>query len=154
MTADLVVAADTVAAISASPEWDALAEEYAAEAQIKGMPPHNARWDSYQAFEGMGFLRAFSARKDGALIGFISVLAAPLPRYAETVAVTESFFVARAQRYTGAGLKLLALAENCAKELGSRGLLVSAPIDGVLPKILVHRGYDPASLVFFKVFDA
>ena len=85
-----------------------------------------------------------------ALLGFITVLAAPLPRYAEPVAMCESFFVARAYRRTGAGLRLLRTAERKAKEIGSRGLIVNAPYAGRLFEVLPRLGYGEAARIFFK----
>ena len=57
---------------------------------------------------------------------FATVLKAKLPRYAGPIAVTESFFVAKAHRRTGAGLELLRAGEDKARALGCPGLLVSA----------------------------
>lgn len=95
-------------------------------------------------------LHVFSAATDFDLVGFITVLAPVLPHYGVPVAVSESFFVAKAHRKTGAGLKLLRAAEDMARSLGSPGLLVSAPFAGDLFHVLPHVGYVESSRIFFK----
>lgn len=141
----------TVAAIETAPNFAVLLAEYAAESAIAGMPPPNARMDAYRDLEAKGLLSVLAALSDdGELIGFISVLAAPLPHYGMSVAVSESFFVAKAHRSTGAGLRLLRDAEVKAREIGSPGLLVSAPFAGKLFELLPRLGYAETSRIFFK----
>lgn len=144
------VAPSSVAEIEMAPNFEDLATEYEEEALIDGMPPPRARWETYRALEGTGMLRVFSAVLDGQLIGFISILASRLPRYDVPIAVSESFFVAKAHRKTGAGLKLLKMAEDKARGLGSPGLLVSCPYGGDLFKVLPRVGYVETSRIFFK----
>lgn len=127
-----------------------MAAEYAAESAIDGLPPPAVKMETYRQLERARVLHAFSARLDGALVGFITVLAPILPHYGVPVAVSESFFVAKAHRRTGAGLKLLRAAENKARALGSPGLLVSAPFEGTLFKVLPRVGYGETNRVFFK----
>lgn len=140
----------TVAELEAAPAFPDLLAEYAAESAIEGMPPPSAKMETYRALHDAGLLHVLAAWVDGVLAGFITVLAAPLPHYGRTVAVSESFFVARAHRSTGAGLKLLRAAENKARELGSPGLLVSAPYEGDLFRVLPRIGYAETNRVFFK----
>lgn len=146
----LTIAPSTVAGISNAPEFPALAAEYAAESAIDGLPPPAAKMATYRQLERAGMLHAIAARHDDALVGFITVLAPVLPHYSVPVAVSESFFVARAHRCTGAGLRLLRAAEDKARALGSPGLLVSAPFEGNLFKVLPRVGYVETNRVFFK----
>jgi len=146
----LVVRDARVAEIEASPAFPALAAEYAEETLIAGMPPPTARWATYQALEAAGLLSAFAATIDGELVGFISVLAAILPRYDEPVAMAESFFVSRPHRKSGAGMRLLKAAEGKARAISSRGLVVSAPYGGDLFAVLPRLGFDECARVFFK----
>lgn len=131
-------------------EFPALIEEYARESANPGMPPPIVKLESYKAFDATGFLHVFSAIKEGELIGFITVLAPPLPHYSCPVAVTESFFVAAAHRQGGPGLRLLATAEEQARAVGSPGLYIVAPMGGRLIEILPKRGYVETNRVFFK----
>ncbi len=140
----------SVAEIEAAGRFRKLAAEYAAESAIAGLPPPNARREAYLHLERSGALHMISATKDGQLIGLIAVLMAVLPHYGVPVAVSESFFVAKAHRKTGAGLKLLRAAEDKARALGSPGLLVSAPFEGDLFQVLPRVGYRETNRVFFK----
>ena len=139
----------TVAEIMLAPEFPALIEAYDRECRIEGMPPPNAKMESYQAYDASGFLFAFAAVNDGELVGFITVMAAPLPHYDAPVAVCESFFVSPSHRGQ-TGLALLAVAEKQAMECGSTGLLVCAPLGSRLWGLLPKVGYNPTNVVFFK----
>lgn len=146
-----MITSATVAQIEADPSFDALAAEYVAEASIWGMPSPVAKFATYRHLEAAGMLHVIVARIGGELIGFITVLFAPLPHYAgSAVAVSESFFVAAARRASGAGIKLLRAAEAKAKELGSPGLLVSAPFNGRLFEVLPRAGYVETNRIFFR----
>ncbi len=141
----------SMASLEAAPTFGALLAEYAAESAIDGLPPPQAKMEQYRAFEVAGALRVLEARDDaGTLVGFIAILAAPLPHYSRTIAVSESFFVAKAHRAGGAGLKLLKAAEELAAKIGSPGLLVSAPYEGDLFKVLPRVGYAEVGRTFFK----
>ncbi len=140
----------TVAELEAAPAFPDLLAEYAAESSIKGLPAPSAKMETYRHLERSGFLHVLAAWVGDTLTGFITVLAAPLPHYGRTVAVSESFFVAQQHRGTGAGLKLLRAAEELAAKLGSPGLLVSAPFEGDLFKVLPRVGYVETNRVFFK----
>lgn len=144
------VQVSSVAELERDPGLAALLAEYAAESSIAGMPPPAARMESYRELDQRGLLQVLSATRDGRLIGFLTLLAPVLPDYGVPVAVSESFFVARAHRGTGAGLKLLRAAEALARRLGSPGLLVSAPFGGDLFKVLPRVGYAETNRVFFK----
>jgi GNAT superfamily N-acetyltransferase len=140
----------SIAALEAAPNMPDLLAEYASEAAIDGLPPPYPKWEAYRTLETAGLLHVLSATVGDELAGFITVLAAPLPRYSAPVATSESFFVARAHRKTGAGLKLLRAAEDKARDLGSSGLLVSAPSGGTLAQVLPRVGYAETNRVFFK----
>lgn len=146
----LTVQRSSVAVIERAVEFAALVEEYTAECAIDGLPSPVVKMLAYRELEQAGLLHVVSALEGDALIGFISVLAAPLPHYGIVVAVSESFFVCKAKRQTGAGLRLLRAAEDKARELGAPGLLVSAPFGGSLFKVLPRAGYTEASRTFFK----
>jgi len=146
----LIVEACPIADLIAAATFPQLAAEYVRESLIDGMPQPAPDWTAYAALEAAGLLHGFAASVDGELVGFIGVLVAKLPRYAEPIALTESFFVASVHRATGAGLKLLRAAEDKARELGRPGLLVSAPAQGVLARVLPRRGYAETNRVFFK----
>lgn len=137
--------------VMGAPEFATLIEGYASESAIDGLPPPLAKLESYRSLEFTGAIHAFSAVQDGALVGFITVAVPPSLHFSVPLAVTESFYVAPAHRGM-TGIRLLAAAEKLAKEAGSPGLLVSAPLGGRLCDLLPKVGYRPTSCIFFKEF--
>jgi GNAT superfamily N-acetyltransferase len=140
----------TVAGIRAAGTFPQLAAEYERNSPIDGMPTPSPDWDHYEKLEAAGRLFAFGAAIDGALVGFLGLLVAKVPRYAEPIATIESFFVSASHRKGGAALKLLRAAEEKAQELGAPGLLASALPGSPLFEILPRLGYAEAGRTFFK----
>ncbi len=147
----LIVEACPIADIVAAAAFSQLAAEYARESLIDGMPQPAPDWTAYaRARSRRPAARLRRRRSTASWSASSPCLKAKLPRYAEPIAVSESFFVASAHRRTGAGLKLLRAAEDKARALGCPGLLVSAPSEGVLAQVLPRRGYAETNRVFFK----
>jgi GNAT superfamily N-acetyltransferase len=142
----------TVAELEAAPNFGALLDEYAAECAIDGLPHPKAKIEMYRVMEAGGVLKVVGAFIGDEVVGFITVLTCILPHYSDYVSVTESFFVERAARPTGAGIGLLRRAEAIARELSSKGLLVSAPSGGTLAAVLELTSYKETNRVFFKGF--
>lgn len=141
----------SVAEVMGAVEFPTLIEEYARESAIEGLPPPLAKLESYQSLEFTGAIHIFAAVQDGGLVGFITVAIPPSLHFSVPLAVTESFYVAPAHRGQ-TGLRLLVAAERLAKERGSPGLLVSAPLKGRLCELLPKVGYRPTNVTFFKEF--
>lgn len=146
----LVLKQCSVADIEIAPNFNDLLDEYGATSAIDGLPQPRAKIDLYKQIESSGKFVLIAAYLDDVLIGLITVLTPINPHYSACVAVTESFFVCRAHRKSGAGLKLLKEAERIALESGSNGLLISTPIDGNLCEVLPHVGYEETNRVFFR----
>lgn len=141
-----------VSDIISAPEFPALVAECAEECKIDGLPEPDVRISTYSTMEATGYLTAFGAYDGLRLVGFLFVLAAPMPHYAAIVAVCESFFVGKADRAGGPGRRLLVCGEEVAREKGSPGLLVSAPVESQIARLLPRAGYEPTSTVYFKRF--
>jgi len=132
------------------PNFTALLDEYAEESAISGMPAPNCQTEMYRTLEGLGVFHVLASFKDDEMTGFLSLMVSVLPHYGVPVATTESFFVAKAHRKGGAGLRLLRGGERVAKSLGAVGLLVSTPFGGKLSKIMPRVGYRESNRVFFR----
>ena len=133
-----------------NPSFADIVSEYAAESAIEGLPSPVVRMDTYATLEKNGVMTVFLAFHGNNLIGFITLLFNELPHFGIKMAMSESFFVVERYRSTGAGLKLLRTAEKYAEELGSCGLLVSAPFEGKLAQVLERTDYVETNRVFFK----
>lgn len=141
-----------MAEVWAEPHLDMMIAAYEAECANPDMPPVRGRFEYYNELEKVGALFPFGAWICGYFMGFVGVLNPVLPHYSRVVAVTESLFVLTEFRDTGAGVRLMRLAEKKAAELNSPGILVSAPLVGDLDKILPRLGYKPWSVAWYKSF--
>lgn len=146
----IMIKKTTIAEIEANENFSALAKEYAEESSIHGLPAPVEKIATYRVIESTGFFQAYGAFLGEVLVGFIAILTPVIPHYGVAIAVAESFFVAKAYRKTGAGLKLLRAGQDHAKSAGSPGFLVSAPTGGVLANVLPRLGYRETNRVFFK----
>lgn len=104
----------------------------------------------YGVLEKSGVFHTIGAFLADKLIGFVTVLVSIAPHVGVFMAVTESLFVAKEHRKTGAGLKLIRQAEACAVERGAPCLLISAPLGGNLAEVLPHVGYTETNRIFFR----
>jgi GNAT superfamily N-acetyltransferase len=128
----------------------ALLDEYAQESALFCLPKPNAQMEAYRNMTRDGYMHILGAFKEGELLGFLAMLAPVLPHYGVRVATTESFFVAKEHRKTGAGLALLHFAESFARDLGAVCILVSTPTDGMLSYVLPKAGYQETNRVYGK----
>jgi len=146
--------------IRTAPNFDDLVVEYALEAGMPEMPWPRVDWQTYRTMEEVGTLHVFAARDKvasdagpGVLAGFVVVIMTMMPEYGVRLACTEAFFVAKAYRSTGAGLKLLAAAEAWARSHKAPGLAVSAPLGGKLAEVLPKCGFREVGRTFFKSYS-
>lgn len=142
----------TIADLECAPNIQDILAEYAAESSppIRGLPRPLAKVDTYKHLESINAIHIMGAFFDDLLIGYIIILAPIMPHYSIRIAVSESFFVLKEHRKTGAGLKLLHAAEIWAKEQGACGILVSSPLGGDLAEVLPKVGYTETNRVFFR----
>lgn len=148
----IVVRRCSVKELESNTNFPALVTEYKEEAKIAELPDPDQTLSSYRLLDNMPIFACYGAFKDDLLIGFVAVLTPIIPHYGVALAVTESLFVQKQYRNTGAGLKLLREAELHAKRCYAPGLLVSAPAQGQLAKVLPKMGFRETNKVFFRGF--
>lgn len=149
----IIVKKCSVYDIENAPNVVGLLDEYSHECAIEGLPVPTANWPLYTKLEINGALQFLSATSNGWLIGLATVISTIVPHYAAITSVMESLFVLPEYRKTGAGLKLMRLAEKHAKEMGATGLLISAPFYGSLVNLLEKdNNYKETNRVFFRSF--
>ncbi len=146
----LIVRRCTVAEVEQNANFPSLAKEYAAESAIHGLPAPTEKIAAYHHIEKSGYFQCYGAFISDKLVGFIAVLMPIIPHYGVAITVSESLFVAKEYRKRGAGIKLLRAAETHAKDAGSPGLMVSAPVGGRLADVLPGLGYKETNRVFFR----
>jgi len=149
----VVVNKISVAEFEAATNRNALLDAYADELAMDGLPHPKAKMEMYWQLEALTKLHIFGAYLDETLIGIVNVLMAENPHYGVDIAVTESIFVFKEHRKTGAGIKLLRAAEECAQSLGSPGIFVSAKVGSSLAAILEYNdAYVESNRTFFRKF--
>lgn len=147
----LEIRKSSISELRDAPNIMELLNEYADESANNDMPRPNARAEAYLSLESTGMLHTFLAEKDSNIIGFITLLVTVMPHYGVPMAVTESFFVQKKHRKSGAGLKLRGAAENYAESVGAFGILISAPYAGVLSEVLSRSSrYVPSNIIYFR----
>lgn len=142
----------TVAEVFAAPNVDELLAEYARESSVAGLPSAVPNRDLYAGLEATGFMHVIGAFDGELLAGFLVLVVTINPHYSQILAVSESYFVASEYRKSGAGLQLLAVAENLAKQKGAVGMFVSAPVESRLARVMPGVGYRETTRAFFRGF--
>lgn len=140
----------TVAELEAAPNLAELLAEYERESSMPELGAAVPQVESYRAMEAAGLLHPIGAFDGDRLAGFILPIVAVLPHYGARVATVESFFVASADRKSGAGDLLRTEAEALGRELGCRAIIISAPVDGVLSRVLEAGRYRQSNDVFVR----
>ncbi len=132
------------------PSFEALREEYIEECANAKLPKPKEKIEIYKALDNCGHLYGFAALKQDELLGFVFILAPTMPHYGRLIAVVDSIFVAKKHRNSGAGLRLIRRAEQCARDLSSPALIISVPINGDLDKLLPRLRYIATNKAYSK----
>lgn len=126
----------TVSDIVNAPNFAMLIKAYGDECAVSGLPSPETRIPIYYQLEVSGLFDAFGAYEDNDLIGFISMLEYPSAHYGVPLGMSESFFVKKDKRGTGAGAMLRKAIKVRAVERGLKGVLLTAPVNGPLAAVL------------------
>lgn len=140
----------TIAELASAPNLAECLAEYARESGLPEIGPASAQVETYFQLESAGVLHPIGAFDGDRLLGMVLQIITVLPHYGVPVVTAESFFVPRAERKQGIGLRLLAGAEALGRELRARAQLLSAPVGGALAQVLPRRGYRQSNAIFVK----
>lgn len=148
---ELCIRRVTIAEIEAAPNLVEFLAEYAAESSQPELGESVPQFPTYRALEAAGALHPIAAFEGKRIAGFILPIVGVLPHYASPSAMIESFFVPKADRKKGIGLRLKAEAEALAIERGAKGFMISAPVGSALSKVLAKSpAYRRSHDVFVK----
>ncbi len=146
-----IIRRTTMAEFEAAPNLAQLLAEYGQHSGVPELGTPKAQFATYRALEATGMFHLVGAWDGERLAGFIAPIVLVLPHYGVVAATVESFFVPQAERRRGLGMRLLRHAERLAKELGAKGVLVSAPAGSALAKVMKrHRPYRMSNEVFVR----
>jgi len=134
MTIDLRIV--PISELEAAPNLSEFLAEYSKEAKTDGMPPPRVHVDAYHTMEKSGLMTTICAFEGASVIGLIIMLVTIMPHYSVPVAHLESFFVTESHRHTGAGFRLLRMAEGAAKDKGAAGIVVNSYSGSTLDRVM------------------
>lgn len=117
----------------------------------------NPDWARYGQVEASNALRVFTARDDGALVGYSVFFLSTHPHYADVVlASNDVLFLKQAHRTGRAGLRLIAFSEReLGAEFSTKKVSVAwhAKPDTPLEAILRKTGYGVQDIVFTRLLS-
>ena len=123
-------------------------DEYSQECSIVGMTKPKPNIGSYLTIEKTGLLKSLGVYSNDKMVGFSVIIQQNIPHYNALVSVVESVFIAKAYRKYNVGNRLIKEIENIWSN--SIGILITAPFNGSLVKLLPRLGYTTTNIVFFK----
>jgi GNAT superfamily N-acetyltransferase len=139
-----------VADILDDARFEELINEYAEESKAQEAPEPKPDRELYELLEKKGALHSLRALHNGEMIGFATVIVNQVPHYGDPIATTESLFVEKAMRSTGAGLALIKAAEQVARYKKCGSLFVSAPTGSSLEKLMTRMKYRHSHSTFVR----
>ena len=139
----------SVAEVFDDPRFHALIAEYAAECANPGMGSVNPDRNQYETMESAGVLRGIGVYDGDELVGFASYLLTPMAHFGACAATCESLFLSASHRHGLTGVRLMRKMLSQAKELGAKGLYVSAPTGSQLEKLARAMRLKQTNSVFF-----
>lgn len=111
-----------------SREWPKIEREYGEDVQYPDLKP-DPDWEQYEQLEAAGVLRPIGVFDGDRLIGFANYMLYTIPHFAgKRLASSESLWVDKDYRHTGAGRLLISRLFDFAREDGAFGIYLGAKI--------------------------
>ena len=137
---------------TARPDAQKLLEAHWEEIALnKGKIALNPDWEAYEALEGSGKLKIFTARDDDRLIGYFVVIVGVNLHYKDHVfAVNDILYLDKEHRKGRTGLKLIKFAEKCLKEDGVSVLSINTKVHKPFDSLMEYMGFNLIERVYSK----
>ena len=111
----------------------------------------NPDWESYERLSDEGYLGIYTARSNGALVGYFIVVATPNIHYKDHIfGVNDVLFLQKKYRKRLTGVKLIKFAEKDLKEKGVSVLVINTKVHTPFDKILERMKYSLVERVYSK----
>jgi GNAT superfamily N-acetyltransferase len=111
----------------------------------------NPNWKEYARLDADGVLRAFTARKDGQLVGYCVLTVSQSIHYSDHVfANNDVTFVLPEHREGATGYKLLKFAEDHCKDNGISLLNINTKVHIPFDNLLIGMGFDLIERIYSK----
>lgn len=119
-------------------------------ARHKELRPIDPDYDRYAKLNELGLLKVFTARKNGKLIGYLSIFIAPNLHYQSWVfAVSDVYYIDKASRR--AGVRFFLEAEQWLRDQGVRVVIYQDKIAHSHENFFTRMGYTKTEQVYEKV---
>ena len=113
--------------------------------------PFDPDWDLYALLEDNGALSIFTARDDGKLVGYFSVVKSPNPHSkGKFIFCNDAIYLHKDYRKDFVGVKLFKFVEECLKSDGSTNLQVVFTDRYDITSLLNRLGYSRIEIKFEK----
>ena len=111
----------------------------------------NPDWDMYHYLEEKGFLKVFTAREEGKLVGhYVAVLSRSLHYKDHLFATNDLIFLRPEYRKGRTGIKLIQFAEKYLKEDGASVLFITTKVHKPFGRLLEYLGYTADEQTYAK----
>jgi len=128
-----------------------LEEHWELVASNQGKIKLNPDYEEYARLDAAGVLKCFTARKDGALVGYFILMVSKSIHYSDHLfAVNDVIFVKPDSRAGATGYKLIKYAEEYCKEIGVSVLTLNTKVHIPFDKLMVHMGFELIERVYSK----
>lgn len=115
--------------------------------------PLDPDWNEYALLDQMGILRIFTARKDGALIGYCVVMMSKSIHHKDHLfASTDVIYVKPEFRKSTTGAELIKFAEAHCKENGASLMTLNMKVDFPFDGLMQRMGFNLLERVYHKCF--
>ena len=134
-------------------EYESVLEEhYPSLDWSDGKINHNVDHEKYGMVARAGHLGLFTARCDGKLVGYCSIIADNHIHHKDIVfATTDSFYLRRSYRKGFTGVKFLNFIQEKLKELGVDVFTIQSRTKEKTDKLLKRLGYTEVETVYAKI---
>ena len=124
--------------------WPLLQQDWQEIEHNKDMLPLDPNWELYETLEEQGLLYIFTARKDGQVIGYFTVIVFPsMHSRTAMLAASDVIYLSQEYRKGMVGVRLFKFAEDCLRQDGHKTLYITTterhPIDPLLARLGYHK---------------
>jgi GNAT superfamily N-acetyltransferase len=130
-----------------------LAMHYEEIAPYRDLFKINCNIAAYEKLEQAGTLQVVTARHDGRLVGYFLFLVARHPHYNDTVVANEDMKFLHPDYRGGTGFRLIAFAENLARQLGCKVIFQRSKAKSEHGPMYRRMGYELMDEIYAKRLD-
>jgi len=111
----------------------------------------NPDYEEYARLDAAGVLKCFTARNNGALVGYFILLISKSIHYSDHLfAVNDVIFVKPDSRAGATGYKLIKYAEDYCEKMGVSVLTLNTKVHLPFDKLMVHMGFNLIERIYSK----